>query len=140
MKKLLLFAIASLAAVSLHAQTVAYPNGINTNGGNFGNGCPGKFIASAVYARTIANGWGWAPDTNHFSSFHMSFTNDTHVQLQYGGKFGDTGCQTTNYVTIPSGTNGPYSPKYRFTVYFLAGATVPTSTNQCPLLLPEMLP
>ena len=131
------FLIASLFTfAALAGDIVIYPNGINTNR-IVGTSCPnGTFIASATYARTLSNGWGWAPDTNNFSAFSASYTNQSGVVVQFNGKSGDIGCNT-NTVSI---ANPPYSPKYRFTVYWPVGSAVPTSTNNAPLILPGFLP
>jgi hypothetical protein len=134
--KLAILAAFAITFTALCGDIVIYPNGINTNT-IVGTSCPnGTFIASATYARTLANGWGWAPDTNHFSYFSASYTNQSGVVVQFGGKSGDTGCNSPTVAIA----NPPYSAKYRFTVYWPVGSTVPTSTNNAPLILTNFLP
>ena len=137
MKKLLLSTLSILVAVSAFAgDIIIYPNGINTNSFT-GTGCPnGHFIASATYARTLANGWGWAPDTNGNTSFTASYTNQANCIVQFGGKSGDVGCNTTTVAIA----NPPFSAKYRFTVWWPVGSTPPTTTNNAPLVLHNFLP
>jgi len=131
MKILATIAALFVVAIAFAGDIVIYPNAISTNT-IIGTSCPnGTFIASATYARTLANGWGWAPDTNGNTSFTASYTNQPNCVVQFGGHSGDVGCNTTT-VSI---ANPPYSTKYRFTVYWPVGSAVPTSTNNAPLVL-----
>jgi len=84
-----------------------------SGGGTIGN-CPGSFVGYVNYTKTISQGWGWVPSTNTtvFTAADGSGRLDT--KIGYTGKFGDTGCDQTT-VTIP---NPPFSPSYRFTIYF----------------------
>jgi len=96
-------------------------------GGNMGS-CPGAFSGYVTYGRTISQGWGWAPTTNA-SVIQAADLNRSDTKVQVMGKNGDTFCdQTTVNVATP-----PYSPKYRFGIYFPPGAQVPT--NAYPITL-----
>jgi len=96
------------------------------SGGGQGN-CPGPYVGYVSYARTIAQGWGWAPTAG--TSVHTATDlNRTDTKVQYFGKFGDPGCNQTS-VTVP---HPPYSPKYRFTIYFTNN--VPTSAYPITLV------
>jgi hypothetical protein len=97
-------------------------------GGGTQGDCPGKYAGYVSYTRTISQGWGWAPATNTTTVFTAADgSGRTDTKIMYMGKYGDTGCDETA-VTIP---NPPYSPKYRFTIFFLNN--VPT-TNY-PIIL-----
>jgi Immunoglobulin domain len=77
--------------------------------------CPGHYAGYVNYTKTVANGWGWAPDTtNGNTSFIASDTNRPDTKIQYAGKYGDNGCDQTG-VAVPSPA---ISPVYRFTIYF----------------------
>lgn len=84
--------------------------------GSGGSGtCPGHYAGYVNYTKTTQQGWGWAPDTsNGNTSFIASDTNRTNTKIQYGGGYGDNGCNQTA-VTVP---NPAMSPVYRFTIYF----------------------
>jgi len=97
-----------------------------------GNGtvgsCSFSYIGYISYTRTVAQGWGWAPDTNSTTIFTAADGGGrTNTLVVYSGKNGDTGCGQTS-VAVP---NLPPSPKYRFTIYF--SNNVPT-TNY-PIIL-----
>jgi hypothetical protein len=78
-------------------------------------GCPGTYAGSVSYTKTIANGWGWVPDTNNTSVFTAADGGGrTNTKVVYLGKNLDSGCGT-NSVTVP---NPPGSAVYRFTIYF----------------------
>jgi hypothetical protein len=127
------------ASLSVYTNTVV--NGVDpvtvfsppvTSSGSIPN-CPGSYAGYVNFTKTIANGWGWAPDTNNTTVFTASDGGgrlDTSVM--YNGKFADTGCGQTT-VTIP---NPPISAKYRFAIYF--PTNVPT-TNY-PIVLDGFLP
>jgi hypothetical protein len=77
--------------------------------------CPGKYAGYINYTKTISQGWGWAPSTNTTTTFTASDgSGRTDTVVTYLGEYGDTGCNQTT-VTIP---NPPYSPVYRFTIFF----------------------
>jgi hypothetical protein len=83
------------------------------NGGS--GGCPGKYAGYINYTKTIQQGWGWAPDTtNGNTTFIASDVNRSDTKIQYGGEYGDGGCNQTA-VTIP---NPAMSPVYRFAIFF----------------------
>ncbi|MDB6059597.1 MAG: hypothetical protein JWO95_3441 [Verrucomicrobiales bacterium] len=101
--------------------------------GGSGTGCPGMYVGLVNYTKTIANGWGWKPDTN--TTTHTAcdpYMNGTKVE--YLGKSADRLCDT-NCVTITS--NPPTSTAYRFTIYFPTG---PVPTTNYPIQLPGFLP
>jgi hypothetical protein len=88
--------------------------GPKLSGGTQGT-CPGNYAGYVNYTKTISQGWGWAPSTNTTTIFTASDgSGRTDTKIAYMGKFGDTGCDQT-IVTIP---NPPFSPSYRFTIYF----------------------
>lgn len=129
--KTLLLALA-LIATSAMADIVIYPLAISHVSGS-SPPCPGAYVGYATYSRTIANGWGWAPDTNNFTVFTATDTNSAGTKVQIVGKNLDSYCgQTTTSVANP-----PQSPKYRFTVYFTNN--IPPNTNY-PLVLHGFLP
>ena len=106
-------------AASLNVVTASLPGGgpITVYGApKISNGiqgtCPGNYAGYVSYTKTISQGWGWAPTgTVHTASDGGGRTGTIVVFL---GKYGDTGCNQTT-VTIP---NPPYSPSYRFAIYF----------------------
>ena len=92
--------------------------------------CPGSYIGYVNYTKSVAQGWGWAPSTN--SSHAATDTNQIRLtRVEYGGKFGDTGCNL-RYVPVTP-TN---STKYRFTIYF----TNNLPTNPYPISLEGFVP
>ena len=77
--------------------------------------CPGSYAGYVNFTKTISQGWGWAPATNTTTIFTASDGGGrTDTKIAYMGIYGDTGCNQTT-VTIP---NPPFSPSYRFTIYF----------------------
>lgn len=136
MKTLLLFISAiTMACSALAGDFVIFPNGITTNALFKETNCPGDYRWRAVYAKTPGNGWGWAPDTNNFSSFSASITNrtDTHI-ADVGHQFGGSRCGTNSLQY----TNPPPDNKFRWTVF--GTNNPPSSTNDLPLLLSGFLP
>jgi hypothetical protein len=90
--------------------------------------CPGHYAGYVNYTKTVSEGWGWAPDTNTTTVFTASDGGGrTDTKIMYLGKYGDSGCGQTT-VTIP---NPPFSPKYRFTIYFPTNAP----TTNYPIVL-----
>jgi hypothetical protein len=89
--------------------------GLPVLGGGSQGSCPGPYAGYVNYTKTIANGWGWAPDTSNSNTvFTASDTNRTDTKIEYGGKYGDNNCgQTSVTVPYPAG-----SPVYRFTIFF----------------------
>jgi hypothetical protein len=84
------------------------------SGGTQGT-CPGTYVGYVNYTKTIAQGWGWVPDTNNTTVFTAADGGGrTDTKVVYLGKSNDGGCDQTS-VTIP---NPPPSAKYRFTIYF----------------------
>jgi hypothetical protein len=83
--------------------------------------CPGSYAGYINYTKTIAQGWGWAPLTNTTVFTAADGSGRTDTKIMYGGEYGDTGCNQIT-VTIP---NPPFSPLYRFTIFF--PTNVPTT-------------
>ena len=110
---------------SIDAQTGVDPItvfGFPVSGGGSQGTCPGTYAGYVNYTKTIAQGWGWAPDTiNHNTIFTATDTNRVNTKVEYVGKYGDNGCNQTT-VTVP---NPPTSPVYRFAIYFTSN--VPTN-------------
>lgn len=134
----IIFALCTLmlaVASSVAGDIVIYPNGILTNNLNHNVNCPGDYRWQATYARSIANGWGWVPDTNGNTVFTATITNRTDTHITYIGKEkGDPGCGA-NSVQI---FNPPMSIKYRFSVF--GTNNPPASTNDLPLVLHNFNP
>jgi hypothetical protein len=84
------------------------------SGGGTQGTCPGKYAGYINYTKTIAQGWGWTPVTGATTFTAADGGGRTDTKIMYGGMYGDTGCNQTT-VTIP---NPPFSPAYRFTIYF----------------------
>jgi hypothetical protein len=122
-------------AASLNVVTADLPGGgpiVVFGGPKVSNGtqgtCPGKYAGYINYTKTVAQGWGWAPATNTTTIFTAADGGGrTDTSIVYGGRNFDSGCNQTS-VTIP---NPPYSPSYRFSIYF--PSNVPT-TNY-PIIL-----
>ncbi|MGA2280664.1 MAG: immunoglobulin domain-containing protein [Verrucomicrobiota bacterium] len=90
--------------------------------------CPGPYAGYVNYAKTVSQGWGWAPISGVKVLTAVDGSGRTDTKIQYFGAYGDGGCAQTA-VTIPY---PPFSPVYRFTIYFTNN--VPTSTNY-PIVL-----
>jgi hypothetical protein len=90
--------------------------------------CPGPYAGYVNYAKTVSQGWGWAPISGVKVLTAADGSGRTDTKIQYFGAYGDGGCAQTT-VTIPY---PPFSPVYRFTIYFTNN--VPTSTNY-PIVL-----
>ncbi len=106
--------------------------GLPLLGGGGSGSCPGPYVGYVNYTKTIANGWGWKPDTNTTTVFYAMDANRTNTKIEYVGKFGDNSCAKTK-VTVP---NPPGSPSYRFTIYF----TNNVPTNAYAITLDGFLP
>ncbi len=83
------------------------------SGGGSGGGCPGNYAGYVNFTKTIAQGWGWAPDPNS-TVYTATDNNRSDTNVQYLGKKGDNNCNQTT-VTVPYPA---YSAVYRFTIYF----------------------
>lgn len=129
MKKYLLALGLGFVTLAASADIVIYPNAIVKGTCGHASGCPGGYCAYADYYKTAPQGWGWAPisSTNVWTA---TDTNRSNTKVQVGGDFGDGNCNQTSCPTLNS---PPVSPVYRFAVYYTNN--VPTSTNQCPLVL-----
>jgi hypothetical protein len=89
---------------------VVYGAPLATSGSS--ESCPGAYTGYINYT-LAAPLWGWPPSTNT-TVYTASDTNRTNTKIEYMGAYGDEGCGQTT-VTIPY---PPYSPFYRFTIYF----------------------
>jgi hypothetical protein len=105
-------------AASLNVLTVSPSDTITVYGTPLASGgsqgtCPGPYAGYVTYTKTVSQGWGWAPSSSppHTAS---DGGGRTDTKVQYGGSYGDSGCNQTT-VTLP---NSPPSPKYRFAIYF----------------------
>jgi hypothetical protein len=102
-------------------------------GGGGSGSCPGHYVGYVNYTKPYTNGWGWAPDTTNGNTvFTATDNNQTNTKVEYVGAYGDEGCNQTT-VTVP---NPPYSPVYRFTIYF----TNNVPTNAYPITLSGFKP
>lgn len=82
------------------------------SGGSYGN-CPGPYAGYVNFTKTVAQGWGWKPDSN--TTVHAACDGvRSDTKIQYGGKYGDNACDQA-CVTLPE---TPMSTAYRFTIYF----------------------
>lgn len=137
MKQLLSLFGALAAAVSLYAgDIIVYPSNKPVIVPLTTSPCvPGGYRAYINYIKPVSAGWGWAPDTNNFTTFTATDTNRVDTTVQYLGQALDSGCAPTS-VQVP---NPPHSPKYRFTVYFSTTNNLPSTTNY-PLVLHNFLP
>lgn len=89
--------------------------GLPLSGGGSQGSCPGHYAGYINFTKTIAQGWGWAPDTSNGNTvFTATDTNRSDTRIMYGGEYGDGGCNQTT-VTVPYPA---MSPVYRFTIYF----------------------
>jgi hypothetical protein len=96
-------------------------------GGGKQGTCPGPYAGVVAYTKTVSQGWGWAPITGATVLTAADGSGRTDTKVQYFGAYGDNGCAQTT-VTIPY---PPYSPVYRFTIYF----TNNVPTNAYPIVL-----
>ena len=89
--------------------------------------CPGPYTGYVAYSKTVSQGWGWTPVSGATTLTAADGSGRTDTKIQYFGAYGDNGCGQTS-VTIPY---PPYSPAYRFTIYF----TNNVPTNAYPINL-----
>jgi hypothetical protein len=95
------------------------------SGGSQGS-CPGFYVGYVNFIKTASQGWGWAPISGMVHTVSDG-SGRTDTKIQYVGAYGDSGCGQTP-VTIP---NPPFSPVYRFTIFF----TNNVPTNAYPITL-----
>jgi hypothetical protein len=119
---------ASMSPASMPAGGPIIVLGTPYPGGGSQGSCPGPYTGYVAYTKTVSKGWGWAPITGATVLTAADGSGRTDTKIQYCGAYGDAGCAQTT-VTIPY---PPYSPVYRFTIYFTNN--VPTSTNY-PIVL-----
>ncbi len=84
-----------------------------TSGGSNG-ACHFAYVGCVNYTKTVAQGWGWKPDTNMTVHTAADGGGRTDTLISYVGKTGDSGCNQTS-VTVP---DPPASTAYRFTIFF----------------------
>ncbi len=116
MKILMVIAMVSaalLGAVKSLAADFAISATPTSNASSSNGFCQFVFVGTANYRKLPNSVYGWAPSAG--TNVHTIIdTNRTDTKVEYLGKTGDKGCQTTT-VSIP---DPPTSTKYRFTVYF----------------------
>ncbi len=102
--------------------------------GSGGSGsCPGHYVGYVNYTKTSQQGWGWAPDTTGGNTnFTATDTNRANTKIQYIGGYGDNGCNQTTVAV----QNPPYSPVYRFAIFF----TNNVPTNAYAITLDGFMP
>lgn len=105
--------------IVLYAQPIA-------SSGNVGS-CPGAYTGYVTYTKTVAQGWGWSLISGA-TTFSAHDTTRSNTKVEYVGDWGDEGCAQT-IVSIP---NPPYSPLYRFAIYFTNN--VPTTNYPITLV------
>jgi len=106
-------------------------------GGDVGGTCPGKYAGYVNYKKSVAQGWGWAPDHNAGNTIHSAADNtrsDTKVEAV--GNADDRFCGQTSVPNTHAGSPAPEDTKFRFTIYFTNN--VPTSSY--PITLNGFLP
>ena len=114
---LLLGLAASCSAADVYIQAVPARTAITTL-----TNCQITYSERVQYVKTVSQGWGWKPSTN--TTLHtITDTNSGATRIEYIGKFGDSGC---GFGTVTLSTS-PFSPAYRFGVYFPTNGTVPTN-------------
>lgn len=101
--------------------------GTPSSGGGRKGTCPGPYAGVVAYTKTISQGWGWAPIVGATILTAADGSGRANTKVEYVGAYGDSGCAQTT-VTIPY---PPYSPVYRFTIYF----TNNVPTNAYPITL-----
>jgi hypothetical protein len=98
--------------------------GTPSSGGGSQGGCPGPYAGYVIYTKTMSQGWGWSPTGTIHTAADGSGRTDT--KIQYGGMYGDSGCNQTSVSVNPV-----YSPTYRFAIFF----TNNVPTNAYPITL-----
>jgi hypothetical protein len=89
--------------------------------------CPGHYIGYVNFRKTAADGWGWAPTAGTTIHTASDGSGRADTKIQYGGKYGDNSCDLTT-IGVPQ---PPFSPLYRFTIFF----TNNVPTNAYPIVL-----
>jgi hypothetical protein len=105
---------AGAVAASVPGGRTIYVYGLPKVGGGTQGNCPGPYAGYVSYTRTISQGWGWAPSTNATIFTAADGGGRTDTTVVFLGKYGDNDCDQT-IATIPA---PPFSPKYRFAIYF----------------------
>jgi len=118
--------LAASAAGAGGAITVFGPPLATSGNSTSPNGCPGRYLGSVTYKRTVAKGWGWGKlPPGPFRASDGTTRTDTKLELS--GFSGDRQCDSTGV----SRTNLANS-KYRFTIYFPQNVPM---TNAYPIVL-----
>jgi hypothetical protein len=118
-------ATAAIASLSCMEPITVYGTPLLSSGKR--GTCPGAYIGYVAYTKTVSEGWGWAPMSGATVLTAADGSGRTDTKIQYVGAYGDAGCAQTS-VAIPY---PPFSPVYRFTIYF--SSNVPT--NAYPIIL-----
>lgn len=95
---------------------MAYTNGFS---GGAPSGCPGTYHGYINYVRTVAQGWGFIPDTNvlhHTATDLREPTNNLELVSDYG--FFVCHTNSVDWTNIPSLTPPLYGTAARMTVFF----------------------
>lgn len=105
-------------------------NGTNYSSGGGGDGSgnpPNNYVGYAIFNKTVANGWGFVPDTNTPYHYIVNAESPTNTYIVALGRSLDT-YATNGVLLLPLGTNGlTYSSAYRMAEYFYG--SMPTNTN-----------
>jgi hypothetical protein len=109
-----------VAPLDLGGDQIVVSGGPKLGGGTQGT-CPGHYAGYVNYTKTSSQGWGWTPISGAPVLTASDGGGRTDTKIVYAGEYGDAGCNQTT-VTIP---NPPFSPLYRFTIYF--PTNVPTT-------------
>jgi len=89
--------------------------------------CPGHYAGYVIYTKSVSQGWGWTPVSGVTTLTASDGGGRMDTKIVYNGMYGDSGCGQTT-VTIPY---PPYSPAYRFAIYF--PSDVPTTNYNITL-------
>ncbi len=73
----------------------------------------GSAVGYANYIETAEDGWGFVP-YSYMTRHYAIDTRRTNTVIEYGGRNGDSGCSSTNYLFV----NPIGSATYRFTILF----------------------
>ncbi len=97
----LVAALVALQPTKSKADFTIYPTS-TVMATNTGTGCPGSYIAYAVYIKSAPT-FGWNPDTNNFTLFTATSTGaNTNVVVQFSGKSSIRVATPTRYHPEPT--------------------------------------
>ena len=96
--------------------------------------CPGHYIGYVNFRKSVAQGWGWAPDHFGGNTAHTGTdANRADTIVQAMGNINDNYCATNAVTIVHSSTE---DGKFRFTIYF--SNNVPTTPY--PITLSGFVP